>query len=180
MGYSKSQKAIEGVRVYLVEIRRFLSQPDKSIISFQCDEPIKLQYKLREALTAAHEHKVEPFHELKDKIRIRIQANNIIVERKSASLYDIRMSETPVLLTTAIHDRVETIHGAVEATILSPNEVELNFPQLVCDEEELRKLHNWTSQTGYSIILNPDSGIKLIKGKREDQWKPQLEKEEST
>lgn len=48
----------------------------------------------------------------------------------------------------------------------------LVFPHADVDERTLTMIYNYATQSGYSLVLAPDTGIILIKGELESRWVP--------
>lgn len=140
-------------------------------IEIETTDPRFTAYKIREAIHSAKKNKVERYANLGEQWRFIEDSGKVICRLRAVSTYELHMKEVAKPIARMTIPEVTGLHGVIGAAIENPNQEELIFPDAVLTDEELSKLHRWTSINKYFIIVK--EGLTLTKRNSEEQWQPQ-------
>ncbi len=111
-----------------------LKAPEGEDISFMSTNPVKLAYQLHEALDVADTYmEFVKYRPLRKLFKFRTRFDRVIAECKA-----------------------KPVDAKDKAN-------ELYFPKAILTDDDLNKLHKWTSMSGLFIINNYEVGITIVK-----------------
>lgn len=169
MAYNKSIRAVVRAQKQLEQLYR-----SRKTIDWATKNPSKLAYQLREGVHAAQFH--DEFRHLSElKYIYEFQQLNGSVRAKYMGL------DVPKSLTSEIPDAAGTDIGAPEMpptrldSVSSIREIvgamvslgdvaqEVFFPDATLSQDDLRRLHTWATETGWSLISHEGAGVTLTR-----------------
>lgn len=173
MAYSYSGTSIERAERYLKQ----MVESDKDI-TWECSNPRKFSYRIREAIAAADRMNILSYSRLKEKYKLTMQGNSVVAKLRW-------LPKDPFENTNVVIDEDASAPTAIVTLAIQNNLAdELRFPNAILNDSQLLLVYNWctNSGSGFLIIDLKDNGIILTKRKSELAWKPpqttsKLEKE---
>lgn len=126
-----------------------------------------LGYYLREALTIAEKMKIEPYHELKSRFRIRDLGDRVVAELTKVESLTALQTGMAKMTLPGLTELFEIIGAAITH---GANEMYFSEAELL--EEEVGKLFAWATKNGYHLVVG--EGITLTKtDPGEAKWLPE-------
>lgn len=168
MAYSQSIAAVKRVEKLLLVLLNSNSDED---ILFASREPAKLAYQLHEALRVCDKfEEYKHFSILKDRYRVRVRSNRVLLERKLKDVIAVKVDNRPLQRMTL--DNIDDLLGIVGAATVHKTG-EIYFPDALLSDNDLLALHNWAKSNSYFIINHEDGGVTITKiDPGEIAWEP--------
>ena len=172
MPYNKSIKAVARAQTQLEQLYR-----SRKTIDWATKNPSRLAYQLREAIYAAQFHnKYRHFSELKyiyefQQLNGSVRAHYMGLDVPESLIQEI---ETPVdnagtdvgapeMPPTQL-DSVSSLREIIGAMVsLGDVSHEVFFPDAVLQDDDLRRLYDWSTETGWSLISHEGAGVTLTR-----------------
>lgn len=162
MGYSKSESAVERVKPLLDQMVAATTD-----LTWHHKNPHMLGYHLREAMTIAKRHKLEPYNTLKERFIIRNKGDKVVAEiRHFEALPALQAAMSKVVL-----EDITSLVSIVGAAIDNKAH-ELYFPSAILSDEDKLTLYTWCVKNEYFMIV-AEVGVTITKSDPGDvAWAP--------
>ena len=158
MSYSRNKNALKRVQKILDDM---LKAPEGEDISFMSTNPVKLAYQLHEALDVADTYmEFVKYRPLRKLFKFRTRFDRVVAECKAKPV-DAKAILSDQLSKMTVDDVADVLGIIGAATKHKANE--LYFPKAILTDDDLNKLHKWTSMSGLFIINNYEVGITIVK-----------------